>query len=400
MVAADFGVMALILATFSMHVVMFGIEVILSLVVLGLLIYNRKTGDENALKVAYDYMLYISMTYASAHFFLTATTVFTLTFYPTFLILTGQALFYPLLWIFVALLFRLALIAWLYYGWFDFDATKRLVFSILFSLAGVVWIYLYMTLLAFMNTPDGLVSTDPMVIDNVRLFLNPTILPLLLTVVFGAGAVTLFILVFIYTGKLKKEENEFYSKLNVIYLKVGYYLFLLFIPSLLAYIFSLRTHSEHKFKNMVGWVFAQDAPTVDFGWMFFIILLLVVVALAVTSILVFKYAKEGLDLNDKVQYYMLMILGPVSAIIFEMVFLLNLISQNPYLIVAPELAADVPAIVTTTAVNDIANVTDVTSLAIFAMTPLFLAFLSLMYFIFSGRAHAKEDPNFKSAAQL
>ena len=207
--AAGAGIIALILATFSFHVVMLGIEVVLSLVIIGLLIWHKKTGNEFLKKEAKQYMLYISMTYASAHFFLTATTIFTLSFYPEFLVLTGQALTYPLLWVLNMVLLRLGMLAVFWYGWDKFFGKPlHYISGIVYALAGLAWIYFYMVLLGFMSYPDGLVSIDPLVMDNAKLYVNPTIWSLLFTIVFGAIAVTLFILTFIYAIRLKRGEGD------------------------------------------------------------------------------------------------------------------------------------------------------------------------------------------------
>lgn len=401
--SAGAGVIALILGTFSFHVVMLGIEVVLSLVIIGLLVWHKKTGNDFLKKEARQFMFYISMTYASAHFFLTATTIFTLSFYPEFMVFLGQALTYPLLWVLNMILLRLGTLAIFWYGWDNFFGKPiHYIAGIVYALAGLIWIYFYMVLLGFMNYPSGLESISPLVIDNAKLYANPTIWSLLFTIVFAAIAVTLFILTFIYAVRLKRGEGDkkTYETLFTIGLKGGLIAFALFIPSLLWYLFTLKKYSNLKYTNIVGFVFGETAASKDLSWMFIIILVLILVTVGVGLKLVFVDFKDGISFENKVTYYLSLALAPIAGLIFEFVFFLNFLSQNPYFIVAPDLVSELPMIVVPDSLNGAAAVLDVYALTIFAGIPLFLAFLSLLYFIFSGRATSDKHTVGKTAWDL
>ena len=91
------------------------------------------------------------------------------------------------------------MIAWLRYGWDIFSEMRRIIHAGVFAIAGVIWVYFYMVLLAFMNYPYGLDSYDPIIVMDVpKLFVNPTVWSLMATIVFGALVVTMFILVLVY----------------------------------------------------------------------------------------------------------------------------------------------------------------------------------------------------------
>ncbi len=401
--SATTGMLTIILTAFSFHVVMLGIEVILSLYILGMVYLSNKNNDKELLSEAHLFMNYIIMTYASAHFFLTATTVFVLSFFPDFLVLAGRILFYPLLWVFFMLLLRLAMVSWTWYGWNKWVGTwvHTTVLS-LFALAGVLWVYFYTTLLGFMNYTYGLVSISPLVVESGKLFVNPTIWTLLITIVSGALAVTSFMLLFMYSIKLKeggKDKKELYEKLMPFFLKIGYFAFIVFVPFLLAYVFTLKKYSPYKYSNMVGFVLGQTAQGVSYGWMFLLVVILAVIVLAISTRVFLVYNKNPLDQSIRCRN-MSLTLGPLSAVVFLIVFLLNLLSQNPYFVVAPEAASSLPAIIVDTSFNSNADVIDVYSLTIFGFTPLLLAFFSLLYFIFSGRLVGDGQVKGKIAAEL
>lgn len=402
MIGPEFGILAIILTTFSFHVVFFGIEVILSLIILGLFYWGEKKQDSYLLGEAKKYLGYIIMTYASAHFFLTATTVMTLSFFPTFLILAGRVLFYPLLWVFIMLLLRMAMIGWFWYAWDTFDKKFRYIAGTIYALAGVVWIYFYMVILTFMSNPVSLKSVDlatgAVDVNVAEQMFNPLILPLLLTIVFAASFVTFFALGFVYLVRIKRNSGDVdgHMRLANLYLRYGWYALIGFVPSLLWYVFALKKYSYYKYQNMVSYVFGETANAAELGWMFILTLVAVVALLSISSYIVLKL--KGADVTVKILWTG--ILAGLSAISFEVVFLMNFIAQTPYFVVAPELAKTVSAIVVPPTINDLANQSDVYMVTIFGFIPLLFAFFSILYFVFTGLIFGDRKFEGKIAAEL
>jgi len=401
------GIFIILYTAFSFHVIMFAIEVVLSLVILLDLLLEIVTGSDYFRQEAKKFMNYIAVTYASAHFFLTATTVIALTFFPDFLILVGQVLFYPLGFIIAVLIIRLVAIAYFWYGWDRLPKRLHFAVGIIFVLAGLIWVWLDSVLLGFMNYSKGLISVNPLKVNHGQLFLNPTSFPLFLLLVFGAIATTCGFLIFYYGRRIisRKEivmpDSSYRYRLFQYYNYIGFSSALLFAGSLIWYLSSLKKYAIYKYHNWMGSIFGLSTSNVDLSWFFIGFLLVVLVLVVNWSIIVYRvynceYHDELITDNNKWQF---LVIGPLLVVIFEMLILLNFISQSPYFILSP-FRDQVTGMSADLAVNPYADIIDMYTLSIFGFGPLLIAFCVLLYYLFTGRIGGDFTFDGKTAAEL
>ncbi len=384
--AASIIIMTIILSVFTFHVVLLGIEVVLSLLIPGLKYIADKIGNADLDRESSRYMNYIAITYASQQVMLTATTVFTLSFFPEFLVLAGRILFYPLAFFILAFALRLSLMSAFWYGWGRWPRKLYYGIGATYAFLGVIVVYLDSVLLGFLNYPKGLLQASPLKVDNGQLYLNPTTYPLFFVLVFAAVSVTLSILVFIHSARIKTNTGpvEIQKELVKYYVLVAWGSALLFIPSLLWYLASLAKHSEYKYSNMLGGILIK-AQGPNFSWLLLVFLLLLISFVSTLTLDVKRIWKKKADSiesirNDQLLFYH----GPIGAVLFVALFLLNLLSQTPYLVSDPELAKTVTILNVRLSINPYADMLDLYSLTFFVLIPYFIAFMTLLYFFFTG----------------
>ncbi len=384
--AASIIIMSIILSVFAFHVVLLGIEVVLSLLIPGLKYLADKTSDTNLNKEASRYMNYIAITYASQQVMLTATTVFTLAFFPEFLVLAGRILFYPLAFFILAFALRLSLMSAFWYGWERWPRNLYYGIGAAYAFLGIVVVYLDSVLLGFLNYPKGLYQANPLKVNNAQLYLNPTTYPLFFVLVFAAVAVTLSILVFIHATRIRVNSGPVDTQKILVryYLLIAWVSAVLFIPSLLWYLASLARYSEYKYSNIVGGILTE-AQGSSFSWLLVVFLLLLIAFGATLSVDVQRIWRKKQDTIEDIKKDRLLIYhGPLGAALFVALFLLNLLSQTPYLVSDPELASSVLVLNVRVSINPYADMLDLYSLTFFVLIPYFIAFATLLYFFFTG----------------
>ncbi len=384
--AASIIIMSIILSVFAFHVVLLGIEVVLSLLIPGLKYLADKNNDANLDREASRYMNYIAITYASQQVMLTATTVFTLSFFPEFLVLAGRILFYPLAFFILAFALRLSLMSAFWYGWGRWPRNLYYGIGVSYGFLGVLVVYLDSVLLGFLNYPKGLIRASPLKVDNAQIYLNPTTYPLFFVLVFAAVSVTLSILVFIHSARIRASSGPVDTQRNLIkhYVIIAWASVLLFVPSLLWYLASLAKYSNYKYSNIVGGIL-ETPQGPNFSWLLVVFLLLLVAFGSTLSLDVQRIWQKKEDSVEGMKEDRLLIYhGPLGAVWFVLLFLLNLLSQTPYLVSDPELAETVTVLNVRQAINPYADMLDLYSLTFFVLIPYFIAFATLLYFFFTG----------------
>lgn len=390
--------MGVLLTIFGLHVYMLAVEVILSLIIFGLLVYAYRSKNKFFKEEARSFMGYIALTYASMHFFLTATTVILLSFFPEFLVFAGRSLFYVFGFIGLILTIRLAAIAWVWYAWDTLSERRHMVFSGIFALAGVLWVFLDMFLLAFMNTPIGVVTADPLIMDYGQVLLNPTAYTLLLVVVTGAAMLTFNLLAHAYTYR-NLDNHVLHNNILANLLKVGIVSLLLFVLTLIGYLVSLYTHSPLKLSNMLGMDLNGAEVTANLLW---VTALGVGIVLVVLGIAIFVLRSSQADFLAPSATRLIRINGILTSLGFMGVILLNLLSQAPYFIADPDFVAssNLDFLIVNESLNQYAAIVDVYTIMIFGFVPLFFAFGVLLYFLFSGRINGSYEYHGKVAAEI
>ncbi len=376
------------LLMFIFHVVMLGLEVVISLIVVTLDYIGFRTQNQSYRKLASRYMNYIAVTYASQQVFLTATTVFLLSYFPDILILLGNVLFIPLgifIWTYA---FRLFLISLYWYGWDKFTHKTHLIFGTLFALFGVLVVYLDSVLLGFLNYTFGLISVSPLRVDDILFFINPTSFPLFFILVFISIAVTLSFIVALYRIKVSvfvdDEVLSLEKKTIPYFIKIGFYSLIAVLPAVLWYLLTLSNFSYYKFSNMVGYILVQPQG-VSYAWLL-VSFLLAYLAWVYVAWLLYK---EGLVIPEnkktKDRGYNLSLINLVLALTsFLTLFTLNIVSQAPYVIADPNLAKQIPFINPDIGINKPAGAFDVLSVTIFAVVPFLIAFYILIDYFLTG----------------
>ena len=394
--------MFLIILTFSFHVVLLAIEIVLALLI-PLLIYLGKQPQEYFKGlIAKRYMNYIAITYASQQVFLTASTVFTLSYYPDTLIYLGKALFYPLGFFILIYGFRLLLLSSYWYGWNRFPSSLHHFIGTLFAFTGLIILYLDSVILGFLGYPIG-VEDGAYSFNQIVNFLNPLTLPLFLLFALFAVSVTFTILGFVHAKRIQRiQELEVGEEaiLGRIYLKIASVVSMMILPVLLWYLISLHEFSYYKFSNMVGGL-GFDAEGHNYSWLT-IIFLISYVVYSITANRWNARMEELHSLEHTCEAHgKLLITQLISLLVsFLSIFLLNLLAQAPYFVASPELVKQVPFLDINQGINEKAASLDIYALTIFALIPLMLSFFVLLVFFFTGVIGDPEEDGNKYLAGM
>ena len=379
--------MFLIILTFDFHVIMLAIEVVLALLIPLLVYLSRQPHKYLKGDIAKRYMRYIAITYASQQVFLTASTVFMLSFFPEAFVFLGQGLYYT--WIIFILLyaFRLFLIAIYWYGWDTLPQNIHHFVGTIFAFSGIGLIYLDSVILSFLSHPIGISSIDPLSLNFVLNMVNPLVFPLFISLLLFATTVTLAILGFIHAIRVHKIDKPGMGKedlLGRIFLKVASVTGLLLIPSVFWYLISLHQFSSYKFSNMLGGI-STGAQGPDLLWLLMLSTIFYIVFLISANI--WNRQMEKLHSLEHVRdKHPKLIYVNVLSITFTFIsfFVLNMVSQSPYIVSDKHLVEKYPFLDTNIGINQKAAALDVFSIAIFALVPFIAVFTVLLYFLFTG----------------
>ncbi len=383
-------VLLLFTYTFVFHIVLVNIDIGLALIIPFLKRYGEKTQNRLLLALSRRYMRYLAIIYASAGVFATAFTVFLLSFYPPVISLISRLLFWPYTLALIFLGIRLFSISAYWYGWDRFSSEKHFYLGLVLASTSFLVPFSLRLPMAFFNTPTGLVSENPPQIDVVLQFLlNPTFWPFYLKSVFGALVATSFMLLTVhgYYYCQKTEYAEDMTKLLKKYFSIGSASFIIAILAGIWYFFALSITSSFKFNNIVGSLIGKEPQGINMAIPFLFKLVVLVTQGTIIGIFLWKFywKKENFELENSLIRKSLMVLGPLALITIIVGEIINGYSQFPYLISDPALVSVFPAIDTNQVLNPIAAAFDVYVITIFALVPLFLAFLVLLYYLISGK---------------
>lgn len=384
-----FLIFSVILLVFTIHVVLLAIEIVISLLVFVFEVVKKQSYDFKN-KVTKKYIKYVGLNYASQQAYLTASTVFVLSFYPEVLVLAGRALFYVLTFLITIFAIRLVFMAYYWYGWGRISEKLHSAMAIFWTLTGVILLYLDTLLLGFLGNPVGVESLnlDTMVpkMNYAATFLNPISFALLPLLVVFAVTIVLNLLAYIHILRVEKIKDEDLNEENYLalqYRKVAFIAAPVILPILIIYLVVLYFVAEYKFQSLFG--YNDAAESLNLLWM---------VGLAVLFYLAHLYYsftwnkanKKATSLKDVSAKDKTVVLFQTLTIILSFAFLIiaDFISQTPYFVMDTELAKDVPFINVTNGVNERAAVFDVYSVAVFGLLPLVAAFGVWLYFFFSG----------------
>ncbi|MHA2277760.1 MAG: hypothetical protein ACXAC2_18415 [Candidatus Kariarchaeaceae archaeon] len=381
------AVISLIIITFGFHVVLLSIEIVMALLI-PLLVYLGKQ-PQRYFKglIAKRYMNYIIITYATQQIFLTAATVFTLSYYPDTLVFLGKALFYPLGFFILIYGIRLFCISAYWYGWDRLPDNIHYFLGTVFGATGIAILYLDSVILGFLGYPIGVENAVNSEFNQIINFLNPLAIPLFLLLTFFSITTTLTILGYIHAKRIKTiQELEIGEEavLGRIYLKVASVVSLLILPTLGWYLVSLHQFSRYKFSNIMGGI-GYDAEGQSYAWLT-VLFLLSFIIYSVTANIWNRKIEQYHSLEHTCERHGNLLLIQVISIVTSLlsIFILNLISQSPYFVSDVELVNELPYLNVNDGVNQKAATLDLYSLTIFAFIPLFAAFFMLLYFFFTG----------------
>lgn len=387
-------VMFLIILMFGFHVVLLAIEVVMALLI-PLLVYLGKQ-PQSYFKgiIAKRYMNYIVITYATQQIFLTAATVFTLSYFPDTLIFLGRALFYPLGFFVLIYGVRLFCISAYWYGWDKLPGNIHHLVGTIFGMTGIAIIYLDSVILGFLGYPIGVESGLNSEFNQIINFLNPLTLPLFLLLTIFSITTTLTILGFIHAKRVRTiEELEVGEEavLGRIYLKVASVISLMILPTLGWYLISLHQFSYYKFSNIMGGI-GFEAEGRSVAWLT-ILCLLSFSTYSVSANIWNRKIEQYHSLEHTCERHGNLLVIQVGSIMVSLLslFLLNLISQGPYFISDLNLVGELSYLDINDGVNQKAATLDIFSLTIFAFIPLIAAFLMLLYFFFTGVIGGEHD---------
>ncbi len=385
---ADPGIPLAIMAFFfGVHIVLVNIDLGLAVFVPLLKWFGEKNNNELYVREAKRYMRYFAIIYASAGVFGTGFTVFLLSFFPDFLWLGGVVLLVPFALAGVFLTLRLAGIAAYWYTWDRLRSDYHFAIGLILAFTSFAVPFAFRTIFSFLNYPAGVENISPLEINIGKMFANPTLYPIYLKSIAGGLAVASFMLVSLYAyryynGIDGKEENLSMLKL---FLNIGIWLLFLEVIFGFWYLASLGAYAPYKFGNIAGAWFG-GMVTADYSWLFIIKLLFVGFQVFTVFYIFFYVIKHGkLDYDYKYIKYLLLGVGPAAALTILLGEYLNAFSQLPYFVAQPDLESVLPMINVFNSINDLAAFFDVYFLTLFAIVPLFLAFLVLLYYIISGK---------------
>lgn len=380
-------VMFLIILTFGFHVLLLAIEIVMALLIPLLVYLGKQPQSYFKGDVAKRYMNYIAITYATQQIFLTAATVFTLSYFPDTLIFLGKGLFYPLGFLILIYGIRLFCISAYWYGWDRLPDNVHHSIGTIFGVSGIAILYLDSVILGFLGYPIGIENAATSDFNQIVNFLNPLALPLFLLLTMFSMTTTLTILGYIHAKRVRTiQELEMGEEavLGRIYLKVASVMSLTILPLLGWYLLSLHQFSHYKFSNIVGGI-GYEAEGKSVVWLTTLLLLSFIVYL-VSANLWNRKIEQYHSLEHTCERHGNLLIIQVTAIIISLLslFILNLISQSPYFVSDPNLVNELGYLNINDGVNKKAATLDLYSLTIFAFIPLLTAFFMLLYFFFTG----------------
>ncbi len=383
-------VLVLFTYAFVMHVVLVNFDIGLAMIIPFIKRYGEKHQRRFYIDWARRYMRYLAIIYASAGVFATAFTVFLFTFYPPLIPLISEFLFWPYVLAMIFLGLRLFSISSYWYTWDRMRPENHFRLGMLLSATSFLVPFSLRLPMAFFNVPTGIISIDPPLVDNFKLFfLNPTFWPLYIKSILGAFVITCFVLAavhsFYYQGT--REDRDCAAHVIRVYLLLGAVALFLLIPTGLWYLFILGQASSFKYNNLIGFLFGGTPQGVDVSILLALKALIVFSQASIAGFFLWKLAirSEIFPIDEKrirVLIHVLALLGPVGIVLGEV---MNGFSQFPYLIAQPDLVNAIPELDTNSILNPIAAVFDLYVISIFALVPLLLAFLVLLYYLVSGK---------------
>ena len=373
---------------FGLHIVLVNIDIGLAIIIPILKRLGEIRGNQVFVDEARKYMRYFAIIYATAGVFGTAFTVFLLSFFPTFLKIAGIVLLFPFGFAVIFLILRLFSISAYWYTWYRLKPNYHFYLGLVLAATSFLVPFTFRTVFAFLNNPVGVESLSPLQLNWGKMFSNPTLPPLYLKSIVGALAGTLFTLVTIYTYRLYKglgdvETNKYFIRR---YLSIGMWFLLLQFVLGFWYIAALSAFSPYKFSNIFGVWFGSGPIGGDYSLLFVFKMLLVAFQVFVVLYILYQMLEGEKDIfANKNNLYLLMGIGPAALLTILVGEYLNAFSQLPYFIAVPELENQLPVINVSKSLNELAALIDIYAIAIFALIPLILAFLVLLYYILWGR---------------
>ncbi len=392
----DAGPVLLLFAyAFVFHIILVNFDLGLAMIIPFLKRHGEKTNNQFYLQWSRKYMRYLAIVYASAGVFATAFTVFLLTFYPPLIPLISDFLFVPYALAMVFLGVRLFSISAYWYTWNRLTPEKHYYLGLMLASTSFLVPFTLRLPMAFFNTPTGVISINPPRTDPFQLmFLNPTFWPFYLKSILGSIVLTCFILALVHTYHHHHDKNddidadkELESRMVKFYLKIGGVALLLLLLMGTWYLLSLAMTSSFKFNNIIGRFLGKTPRGLDMSPLFVLKMVVVTIQVVLVAFFLQKLLlkNEEITIKDEKIRRLIYLLAPLAVFGIIIGEIMNGLAQFPYLIAQPELVDQLPALDTNTILNPVAAVFDLYVISIFALGPLLLAFLVLMYYLLSGK---------------
>ncbi len=300
---------------------------------------SHKRGDKGLERVAKELTKYLLAIYGSACAMGIVVSVMLLVFYPEFVRLVGLVLFWPFTLAAVFIFVRVLTVPVYYFTWGRVKLETHLSIGFIMALTGFMVAAMFRVVFSFTNFPQGLtVTRQGLEVDVARVFMNPTLPPLLLHSCLGALSTTGFLVAGIYSYRLLKslgeEENKkWFSKA----VKIGVLTGLLFLfPQGVAgawYLISLSDVSKTMFYAVTGVLLQINKVALppNLVWLF-TAKMLMVMYLATAGILSIHF-HNGNKGVDKPQAYLSLLLAPFSIATLAIGEAINEVAHLPYIVV-------------------------------------------------------------------
>ncbi len=380
--------LTLLAIVFGLHIVLINIDLGLAILIPIMKRIGEKNNNPLYVREAKRYMRYFAIVYASAGVFATAFTVFLLTFFPEFLWLGGVVLVYPFGFAVLFVGIRFAAISSYWYTWDKLDPKYHFYIGLVLASTSFFIPYFFRSVFAFFNSPVGVENLSPLQMNWVDYyFANPSFLPLYLKSLFGAMAVTFFMLTMVYLVRYYKKvgEAEENKSLAKTFLLLGIWMLFFQVFFGAWYLAAVSMTSPYKFSNIAGSWFGIDPQGIDLSLVFALKLFLVALQVFVIFYLLTWHLRKGaLDYDAKYVKWSLLSLGPSAILTIFIGELLNGLSQVPYFIAQPSLESALEMINMHKSINPLADLIDLYAITIFAIVPLMLAMIVLIYYLLSG----------------
>lgn len=378
---------ALMAFVFGIHIILVNIDIGLGMIIPIWKRIGEIRGIEAYVMESKKYMRYLAIIYASAGVFGTAFTVFLLSFFPEFLWLGGVVLIYPFGLAVIFLILRLFSIGSYWYTWDRLRGDYHFYLGLLLAFTSFAVPYAFRTVFAFLNYPAGVENLSPLKLDPLKMFTNPTQLPIYLKSVAGGVIAATFTLTSLYAYSIRKGigDKETSERFIRTFLNIGIWLLALQVIFGFWYLASLSNYAPFKFNNIAGSWFGGEF-TADYSWLFFIKLLLVAYQFFVVLYIAFKsISGEKFDASEKTMNALLIGIGPAALLTILLGEYLNAFSQLPYFVAQPSLEESLPMINVYKSINELAAVFDMYVITLVGLIPLFLAFILLLYYVVAGK---------------